>query len=223
MSDKIQIFIDGGNFYHLTLKKMGLTETEFDFEAFAEHIAGDRQIVDSGKRYYVGTVREREGDPHSKNNMARQTTLFSSLIKNQWQLKTSKLREREEKLSIDSRVQDHESIRKLGIHEVRYTKNREKGIDVKLVVDLFIGALDDRYDTAVIISSDTDLVPAIDSIRMRFKKKIEYVGFSIEDPRDRKNDTKPTLSMISKTDIQRTFIESDLRAFVIPNLFTPKK
>jgi uncharacterized LabA/DUF88 family protein len=222
MQERVQIFIDGGNFYHLTLKKMGFAETEFDFEMFAQHIADGRQIVESGKRYYVGTVREQEGDLHSKNNMARQTTLFSYLIKNQWQLKTSKLRTREEKLKIDSRVQDYESLRKKGVEEIRYIKNREKGIDVKLVVDLFIGALDDRYDTAVIVSSDTDLVPAIDSIRMRFKKKIEYVGFSIEDQKDRKNDTKPTLSLISKTDIQRTLVESDLRAFIIPNLFTPK-
>lgn len=222
MTERVQIFIDGGNFYHLTLKKMGLEETQFDFEAFAQHLADGREITDMGKRYYVGTVREREGDQRSKRNMARQTTLFSALIANQWQLKTSKLREREEKLMIDSRVQNYESLHKLGIHEIRYTKNREKGIDVKLVTDLFVGALDDRYDTAVVVSSDTDLVPAIDSIRMRFKRKVEYVGFSIEDPKDPRNATKPILSMIPKTDKQRTFVESDLRNFVIPNLFIPK-
>ena len=83
---------------------------------------------------------------------------------------------------------------------------------------MFIGAIDDKYDTAIIVSSDTDLVPAIDSVRHRLKRKVEYVGFSIEDPKDKDNSTKPILSMISRTDRQRTLVESDLKTFIKPTL-----
>jgi uncharacterized LabA/DUF88 family protein len=33
---------------------------------------------------------------------------------------------------------------------------------------MIIGAMDDRYDTAILISSDTDLIPAIDIVVKRF-------------------------------------------------------
>ena len=38
----------------------------------------------------------------------------------------------------------------------------EKGIDVLIALDLALGARDDRYDVAVLVSADTDLVPAIE-------------------------------------------------------------
>ena len=40
-----------------------------------------------------------------------------------------------------------------------------------------IGAVDGMYDTAIIISSDTDLIPAIKYVRSAKDKSIEYVGF----------------------------------------------
>lgn len=54
---------------------------------------------------------------------------------------------------------------------------REKGTDVKIAADLIIGAVDNLYDTAILVSSDTDLIPAIQYIRYK-NKKLEYVGFS---------------------------------------------
>lgn len=46
----------------------------------------------------------------------------------------------------------------------RYGKPREKGVDVMLAVDLVIGAHSKRFDTAVVFSGDTDLLPAIEAI-----------------------------------------------------------
>ena len=216
--EKVAIYIDGGNFYHLVIKKLGLTEIDFDFDAFATFLVNDRKLSDLGKRYYVGTVREKEGDLRSKEAMSLQTRFFSVLKLGKWEIKTSKLREREEKLIVDSRVKEYAKIKKLGINEINYTRNREKGIDVKIVTDLFVGAMDNKYDTAIIVSSDTDLVPAIDSLRNRLKKKMEYIGFSIPDQNNPKNSTTPTLSLTARTDVQRVLIESDLRKFIIPKL-----
>ncbi|MCX6712185.1 MAG: NYN domain-containing protein [Candidatus Vogelbacteria bacterium] len=73
----------------------------------------------------------------------------------------------------------------------------------------------DKYDIAIIVSSDGDLIPAIDWVRKRKNKKVEYVGFSIADSADEKKSTKPLLSMIPRTDVQRIVVENDLRKFII--------
>jgi uncharacterized LabA/DUF88 family protein len=41
---------------------------------------------------------------------------------------------------------------------------REKGIDVLVALHLVMGAMRDEYDTAVLVSSDTDLVPAVETV-----------------------------------------------------------
>ncbi|KKU81181.1 MAG: hypothetical protein UY07_C0024G0001 [Parcubacteria group bacterium GW2011_GWA1_47_8] len=213
MKNRVCIFIDGGNFYHLVLKKLELQELDFNFEEFATFLSGNRVISEMGKRFYVGTVREKEGDPRSKEAMSRQTSFFAVLKKTQWEIKTSKLKTRIEEIPVDSRVVDYEKLKKLGITKITFERLREKGIDVKLATDLIVGAIDNKYDTAIVVSSDSDLVPAIDWVRHRMKKKVEYVGFSIADKRSEKNNTTPLLSMISRTDTQRTLVESDIRRF----------
>lgn len=217
--EKVCIYIDGGNFYHLALKKLGISEKEFDFDAFLMFLIGEKRIVaEMGKRYYVGTIREKVGDERSKKAMALQTSFFARLKSSRWEIKTSKLRTRIEEIPIDQRVHDFKKIQKLGVQSIKIERLREKGIDVKLATDLIVGAVDNKYDTAIIVSSDGDLVPAIDWVRHRFKKKIEYVGFSIIDPKNPNNSTRPLLSMIPKTDIQRTLTAEDLKPFIIQKL-----
>lgn len=218
MKERVNLYIDGGNFYHLVLKKLGIGELSFDFEGFASFLAGGRDIVPMGKRIYVGTVREREGDDRSKEAMSRQRKFFSELAKTQWEIKTSKLRIRREEIRIDDRVDDYERLRKLGIHSIVVEKPREKGIDVKLATDLIAGAVDGKYDTAIVVSSDADLIPAIDWVRMRRHVKVEYIGFSIPDAKDITKSTRPLLSLMNRTDVQRTLVEADLRAFILPTL-----
>jgi hypothetical protein len=57
---RVEILVDGSNFYHLVLKKINLDETQFDFEKFATFLADGRAVSDKGKRFYTGTVSERE-------------------------------------------------------------------------------------------------------------------------------------------------------------------
>lgn len=216
--ERVQIFIDAGNFYHLVLKKLGAKENDFSFDDFADFLANGRKITSLGKRFYVGTVREQAGNPRSKKAMSKQTRLFTTLKSGSWEIKTSKLRTRIERIKIDERVANYEELHRKGIKSIEIRTTREKGIDVKLATDLIVGAVDDRYDTAIVISSDSDLVPAIDWVRMKGKKKIEYIGFSILDKRDEKASTRPLQTMISRTDIQRILVESDITKFISPDI-----
>ena len=51
-------------------------------------------------------------------------------------------------------------------------RGEEKGIDVLIALDIAMGARDDHYDVAVVASSDTDLVPAID-FALQAGKRVE--------------------------------------------------
>jgi len=217
--EKVCIFIDGANFYHLVLKKLGYREVNFNYDKFANFLANNREIAENGKRYYIGTVPEKIGDIKTKKAMSNQTTLFTFLKKDGWEIKTSKLRRRVEEIIIDDRVIDYKKIKKSGIEKIQYERYREKGIDVKLAVDLIVGAIDNKYDTGIVVSSDGDIIPAIDWVINRTNKKIEYVGFSIIDKDNPKNSTNPLISIISKANIKRILVESDIKPFIQNTLF----
>lgn len=53
---------------------------------------------------------------------------------------------------------------------------REKGVDVRIAVDLVSMACDGKLETAVLCSSDSDLQPAIKEIKNR-KTEVVYLGF----------------------------------------------
>lgn len=53
---------------------------------------------------------------------------------------------------------------------------REKGVDVKVAVDLVSLACDKKLQTAILCSSDSDLQPAIKELKER-KVEIVYLGF----------------------------------------------
>jgi len=53
---------------------------------------------------------------------------------------------------------------------------REKGVDVKIAVDLVSLACDKKLKTAILCSSDSDLQPAIKELKER-KVEIVYLGF----------------------------------------------
>ncbi len=209
--EKVQIFVDGGNFYHLVLKLLKIKESDFSLDDFAKFLANGRTITDAGKRFYVGTVKEQQGNLKSKESMSYQVKYLAKLRLAGWETKTSKLRLKEEKVMIDARTKNYKNILKKGIASIEYQRFREKGIDVKIATDLIVGAVDDQYDTAILVSSDADLIPAIDWIRRRYNKKVEYVGFSII---GKSGNTKPSQAMIGRTDIQRILIKADLKKFI---------
>ena len=55
--------------------------------------------------------------------------------------------------------------------EVKFKIFEEKMTDVNISVDLLMDAVDDNYDTAILISGDTDLIPPLKIIKKRFDTK----------------------------------------------------
>lgn len=63
----------------------------------------------------------------------------------------------------------------------------EKMTDVNISVDLLVHAMEDKYDAAMLISGDSDLVPPIKAIHKSFLKKRVFVAFP---PNRANNDVK---------------------------------
>lgn len=55
---------------------------------------------------------------------------------------------------------------------------REKGVDVKIAVDLVSLACDKKIKTAILCSSDSDLQPAVEELKKR-KVDVVYLGFEL--------------------------------------------
>lgn len=58
-------------------------------------------------------------------------------------------------------------------------KAREKGIDVLIAIDMVMGAVREEYDVAVLMSADTDLVPAVEAV-LALGKRAKVASWSPE-------------------------------------------
>jgi uncharacterized LabA/DUF88 family protein len=67
---------------------------------------------------------------------------------------------------------------------------QEKKTDVNIAVNLICDALEDRYDTAVLLTGDSDLVPAVEAVKKLTPQKRIVVVF----PPNRRSDELSTAS-----------------------------
>ncbi|MDO8508312.1 MAG: NYN domain-containing protein [Nanoarchaeota archaeon] len=144
--ERVAIFIDGRNFYHST-KRLERKGFEISLEKLVSDLVGSRELVTV---YYYNALLDKEYDlrryeEHNKYlDSLRKIPKFKVVLCD-WR----------------------KIIEKNG--NVRYDI---KGDDVYLAHDLLIGAFDNLYDIAIIISGDADFIPVINTLRKRFKKKV---------------------------------------------------
>lgn len=174
---QVAVFIDGSNL-HYKLRDLGIRNLiYFGYGEFSQWLAVERNLV--AKTYYIGVVRAKEDDKKGQELRKNQLRLFN-----------------------------HLSSEKQGFHIERgyimYNDGvfHEKGVDVKIAVDLLVGAYENLYDTAILVSSDTDLIPAIEKVRS-LGKKVEYIGFS----------HKPSFGLIKNADETKLLTKGDLEKF----------
>lgn len=96
------------------------------------------------------------------------------LIENQRQLKTS-LSKQGLEVVIAGQVRGHEE----NMDGKNILVFKEKGVDVKIAVDMVRFACDKQVDQFIIASSDSDLQPAIEEVKKRGVKLI-YLGFETQ-------------------------------------------
>jgi uncharacterized LabA/DUF88 family protein len=171
--EKVAILIDGSNFYY-KLKDLNLhDQLKFDFNSFSKYLANGDKIVD--KKYYIGSVRKNK-NKKSLQMHADQQKLFAHLKK-------------------------HGFYYKLGYLLETKGKYHEKGVDVQIAIDLLAHAYENTVDKISLVSSDTDLIPAIKK-SLSIGVKVEYVGFS-HSKSVALVASCPTSILLTKTELQK--------------------
>lgn len=155
---KCVILVDGSNFY-FKLKDLKLANLlNFDFGKFASMLVGKSDLVFAN--YYIGKVRQ-DGTKKTDEMLADQQKLFTNLRKHNFHYVLGYL------------------LKSDGVFH-------EKGVDVQMAVDMLVAAYEKKCDRIILVSSDTDLAPAIKKARAK-GAVVEYVGFS----------HKPSVAMVS--------------------------
>ena len=160
------LFIDGRNFIdkiNLILspnKEKDIDFSIYNFEGLINKALSEINI--DKKIFYFGKLIKHP-----------QTIKKSEeLIEKQRKLKTH-LEEQGFEVIIAGRVRGHIEKCIKGHETLTF---REKGVDVRIAVDMFTLACDKELKTAIIGSSDSDLQPAIKELEKREVKRI-YLGF----------------------------------------------
>lgn len=175
MKQRCIVFIDGSNFY-FKLKDLGLHNLlTFDFSKFVIFLGRSQRIANSC--YYVGRIRQ-DRTAHSQKLFDGQQKLLGLLKKHKVSYSFGYL------------------LKSKGVY-------REKGVDVQIAVDMLVAAYEDLCDRIVLVSSDTDLAPAIKKTREK-GKIVEYIGFS----------HKPSIAMVSFCSESRLLTKEDLMLFI---------
>ena len=147
------VFIDGNNFY-FRLKDLSaqldgkFSLLQFGFRAFAEWLVKPNDLVEI--RYYIGALR-RQKNEKSEQMYADQQKLIRKLQQQRIEVVLGQLIQHPDK----------------SFHE--------KGVDVRLAVEMIRLAREDKYDVAYLLSSDTDLVAAVEEVQS-VGKTVQYVG-----------------------------------------------
>jgi len=170
------ILIDGSNFY-FKLKDLGLHTLDFHFSAFTKFLAGNRKVIRS--TYFVGEVRT-DGTEHVQKLYNDQQKLIA-------------------------RLKNHGVRYQFGFLLKSDGKYHEKGVDVRIAVAILVAAYENLVDRIILISSDTDLIPAVAKAQEK-GKIVEYVGFS----------HKISLAMARSCRETKTLTRDDLLPFIQP-------
>ncbi|OGC96638.1 hypothetical protein A3H89_03520 [Candidatus Amesbacteria bacterium RIFCSPLOWO2_02_FULL_48_11] len=172
------LLIDGSNFY-FKLKKLKLHHLlEFDFSSFSSFLARKTTIVK--RNYYVGKIRQ-DGTEKTEKLFAAQQKLIAKLKQHQFHYSLGFL------------------LKNDGVYH-------EKGVDVQIAVDILVSTYENVCDHIILVSSDTDLSPAIKKA-VEKGKTIEYVGFSHQ----------PSLGLIKFCSESTLLKEEDLKQFLSPH------
>lgn len=171
------IVVDGSNFY-FKLKDLKLHSLlRFNFKDFSEFLSDSDKLVESC--YYIGRIRQ-DGAKKTEKLFTGQQQLIASLKKAGWRY----------------------SFGYLMKNDGRY---HEKGVDVQMATDILVAAYEDKCDKIILVSSDTDLAPAIKKAR-EMNKMIEYIGFSHQ----------PSVAMVSFCSSSRLLTKTEVEQFISP-------
>ncbi len=177
------LLIDSSNFYH-SLKEQN--DLPFDAEQFALLVKELNKKFDLKKINFYDAMKNRAKDPIGYSKQQRFHSRLRKAIPN-IEIKHLKLRyvrsiSKEEafkiskEIGIPSNLKDklYLFLKKLGV--VKLT--REKGLDVLIVIDALEAHRSGKYDNIILLSGDSDFVPAVKFMQNDGAKVINLHAYS---------------------------------------------
>lgn len=140
---KVSVFIDGNNFYFGLKRIYGNNLSDFDFEKFCKFLSENNELVNI---FYYNADLDKE---RNFEKYKSQQKFFRRL----------------EDIPKFNLILCNLIKRRLG-DEYYYVLKED---DIHLAVDMVLGACDNEYDKAIIVSGDGDFVPAVLAARKKGK------------------------------------------------------
>lgn len=182
MADKLRVYayFDGSNFYHYCLQSYGIKNINFfDFTNQVINLNTEKLIK---IKYFNCPVSQQDyPEIYPKQQRffddLRKTPLVELLLGNLVKRPLGKIN-----INCPSCGYQKSEILtcptcKRRIDVKQCFKFSEKGVDVKLAIHMLLDALENKYDTALLFSSDSDYSPAINYIIKSLKKDVIYCYF----------------------------------------------
>ena len=152
---RVAVFIDYQNVYHGARAVFGSPSTDPPTVGHVKPLRLGQLLTDLGKKVdpsrELTEVTVYRGRPGAKSHPNLQSAFARQVAA--W--------ERTPRVTVRTRPLRYQPIAWSSGTPSEW-RAEEKGIDVLIALDIALGALDDRYDIAVLVSADTDLVPAIE-------------------------------------------------------------
>lgn len=135
--ERVNIYIDGSNLYHTLRETVG--RTSVNLGKFASKLAGERKLV---RTYYYTARVDQTKDPQAYKNQQK----FLEALQ---------------------RIDYFEVFLGRLIYHPNWptVPPHEKGIDIKIATDMLVHGFRGNYDTAVLVSEDTDFADAVQAVK----------------------------------------------------------
>lgn len=169
------VYIDGQNFLYKAAEVLIAAEKiaeKQDLHTFSfAHLFHTLLKNDDLTIRYYGTKLRKYKEPES---LAQKSTI---MLASQRQLRNSLAKQGVEFIESGKlKVRNGDLCKNCGQQDPHF---QEKGVDVRLSVDMLRDAYHRKTDTFVLVSSDTDILPSVQAIREEVEgARIVYVGFS---------------------------------------------
>ncbi len=154
---RVCVFIDGSNFYNACQQNLG--RTDVNLGAFAELLVTPaRTLV---RTYYYNCPLPADFDEQARKS---QQKFFSALQRTAYlEVRLGKLVKREVVCQACNN---------------RHVRYQEKGVDMRIGVDMLSAASKNLYDVAILVTGDGDLVEAVKAVK-DLGKHVELATFPV--------------------------------------------
>jgi uncharacterized LabA/DUF88 family protein len=171
LQKRVCAFFDGQNLFHAVKEAFGYSYPNFDPIALAQDIAYTQGWQIQEVRFYTGIPSANIDPAWNKFWNAKLQALGSKGVFT---------------FTRPLRYQRYESQDSNGVLKIDYIP-QEKGIDVRIAIDIVRGALRNEFDVALLFSQDQDLSEVADEIRNISKQQQRWIKIVSAFPDNHRN------------------------------------